>query len=216
MEGNTTHLDQRELWDISPRISSRLAVFPGDTAFERQVLLDLERGNNITLSTIRATVHLGAHADAPNHYHEAGSGIEGRDLRLYLGPAQVIEVEGRRGERLRPDDLGGVSIRAPRILFKTGTFPDPEQWNADFMALSADLVNWLADQGVRLVGIDTPSIDPAADAELESHGAVARRDMAILEGLVLERVPPGVYELIALPLPLEGLDASPVRAILVR
>lgn len=209
-------LDQRELWDITPVVSPRLAVFPGDQPFRREVLLDLNAGHNITLSSIRTTVHLGAHTDAPNHYHADGAAIHERDLRTYLGPAQVLEIPGRRGARIKRADLVGQKILAPRVLFKTGTFPDPESWNGDFMALSAEVIDDLAAAGVRLVGIDTPSIDPADDKILESHQSVARHDLAILEGIVLRDVPAGLYELIALPLPLEGVDASPVRAILVR
>lgn len=210
------HLDAREIWDITPVVSPRLAVFPGDTPFRREIALDLNAGHNITLSSIHSTVHLGAHTDAPNHYDVQGKAMESRDLRIYMGPAQVIEVRGRRGDRISMADLQGVEIQAARVLFKTMTFPNPESWNGDFMALSADVIEHLADKGVRLVGIDTPSIDPADDKILQSHAAVAKRDLAILEGIVLEKVSAGMYELIALPLPLEGADASPVRAILLR
>lgn len=209
-------LDAREIWDITPIVSPRLAVFPGDTPFRREIALDLNAGHNITLSAIHSTVHLGAHTDAPNHYDQSGKPIEARDLRIYMGAAQVIEIQGRRNDRIALTDLAGIEIQAPRVLFKTSTFPDPEKWNGDFMALSAEVIEHMAKKGVRLVGIDTPSIDPADDKVLQSHGAVAKHDLAILEGIVLEKVSPGLYELIALPLPLEGADASPVRAILLR
>lgn len=210
------NLDQMQILDISPVISPRLAVFPGDTPFQQEVLLDMKKGHNITLSTIKTTVHLGAHTDAPNHYSRDGVAIEKRPLSTYAGAAQVIEVPTRPGTRLRPADLGDAAIAAPRVLFKTRSFPDPERWNGDFMALSAELVDHLADRGVRLVGIDTPSIDPADDRILESHTAVARRDLAILEGIVLDHVEPGTYQLLALPLPIEGADATPVRAVLLK
>jgi arylformamidase len=101
------------------------------------------------------------------------------------------------------------------VLLRTGTFPDPDQWNEDFAALSPELVHALAAQGVRLVGIDTPSVDPMTSKALEAHNAVADHDMAVLEGVVLDAVPPGLYTLVALPLRIEGADASPVRAVLV-
>jgi arylformamidase len=101
------------------------------------------------------------------------------------------------------------------VLFKTGSFPDPNQWNGDFNALSPELIEHLADQGVVTVGIDTPSVDPADSKALESHQALFRRDVAVLEGLILNRVTPGVYTLVALPLALKDADASPVRAILL-
>lgn len=205
-----------ELWDITPMIHPGLAVFPGDTPFSRRVLMDFEHGQHLTLSSIETTVHLGAHTDAPNHYSSSGTGMEKRDPRIYLGAAQVIEVACRRGERIRVADLGGRAITAPRVLFKTLSFPDPSNWNGDFMSLSAELVEHLAAKGVKLVGIDTPSIDLEQDKILESHTAVAAHDMAILEGIVLDRVSEGSYQLIALPLPIQGADASPVRAVLVR
>jgi arylformamidase len=102
----------------------------------------------------------------------------------------------------------------PRVLFATGTFPDPENWNRDFAALSVELVDFLHDRGVITVGIDTPSVDLFESKDLPAHKAILRCDMSILEGFVLKDVPEGIYELIALPLRLVGFDASPVRAIL--
>jgi arylformamidase len=204
-----------EIYDLSPEISSDLAVFPGDQAFERQVAMDFRTGHNLVLSALRTTVHLGAHADAPNHYHPEGEGISSRDLKPYFGECQVVRVELERGARIRPEHVR-TAISARRVLLKTGSFPDPNRWNGDFNSLSPELVDWLADRGVVLVGIDTPSVDPEKDARLESHQAIFRRDLSILEGLVLDRVPEGTYTLMALPLRLKDLDASPVRAVLVR
>ena len=205
----------RGVHDISPLLSSRTAVFPGDTPLGVRRILSFATGGNLELSSIETTVHLGAHADAPIHYHRDGGGIESRDPLLYIGPAQVIGVSDARGRRIRPSDLRGAAITAPRVLLRTGSFPDPDRWNGDFAALSPELVDWLADRGVRLVGIDTPSIDPADDRALETHQAVYRRDLAVLEGLVLEGVADGRYTLLAQPLKIEGADASPVRALLI-
>jgi arylformamidase len=201
------------IYDITPLVSPRLAVWPGDTPASREVLCDLARGDNITLSTLRATVHLGAHADAPSHYAVNGATMEARDLSLYIGPCQVVRVKVNRGERIRPDQVP-TKITAPRVLFATGSFPDSEQFNKDFAAFSPELIDQLANQGVRLVGLDTPSVDLFESKDLPSHAACQRHDLAILEGVVLQDVPDGVYELIALPLKLEGFDASPVRAVL--
>lgn len=203
------------LYDISPVVSERTAVFPGDTPLRRRRLMSFGGGQALELSTLESTVHLGAHADAPCHYHPEGVGISERDPLLYVGVAQVIRVELPRGERILPHHFQGVSIQAPRVLLRTGSFPDPDRWNVDFNSLSPELVRWLASQGVRLVGIDTPSVDPAEDRVLHSHQAIHSCDMAILEGLVLEGVPEGIYTLIAPPLRLEGADASPVRALLL-
>ena len=142
--------------------------------------------------------------------------MEKRDLSYYLGPAQVITVACKKGQRITVKDLAAVSIQASRVLFKTQSFPDPYHWNSDFMSLSAELIEFLSGKGVRLVGIDTPSIDLAEDKVLQSHHAVAKYDMAILEGIVLDHVADGLYQLVALPLPMEGADASPVRAVLLK
>jgi arylformamidase len=209
--------DAPEIYDISPTLSERTAVFPQDVPFSREPTLDYASGNeNLLLSSMRATVHLGAHTDAPNHYDPKGVGIDERSLAYYLGPCQVISVRLPRGERIRTKDLGSTAIRASRILFNTASFPDPDRWNDDFNSLSVELVDRLASQQVVLVGIDTPSIDPADDKVLECHKAVARYDLAILEGVVLTDVPDGFYTLVALPLRLKGADASPVRAVLIK
>jgi arylformamidase len=125
-----------------------------------------------------------------------------------------MQVEVARGERITPEHIAGRAVGARRVLFRTGTFPDPRRWNDDFASLSPSLVDSLRERGVILIGIDTPSVDPFDSKALEAHHAFARNDMAILEGLVLDAVPEGEYELIAPPLRLRGGDASPVRAVL--
>jgi arylformamidase len=201
------------IYDISPAITPRLQVWPGDTPPTREVLCDLRRGDTVTLSTLHATVHLGAHADAPSHYGVAAPAISERRLEVYLGPCQVLHVAVGRGQRITPALLRWP-VRAERLLLATGTYPDPEHFNSDFAALASELVNLLAQQGVKLVGIDTPSVDLFDSKDLPAHHACLRHDVAILEGLVLGDVPEGVYELIALPLKLVDFDASPVRAVL--
>ena len=203
-----------EIIDITPTINSRIAVFPGDTPFSEEFLMSTDSGEHLTLSKITTTVHLGAHTDAPNHYAAKSEGIATRSLHFYLGKAQVIPVSLPRGSRIKIADIKNIEIKAPRVLFKTQSFPDPYNWNQDFNSLSAELVHYLHHNKVILVGIDTPSIDPATDKTLESHLAVHKNDMAILEGVVLDHVKEGLYELIALPLKIEGADATPVRAIL--
>jgi arylformamidase len=199
------------IYDITPPITLRLSVWPGDTPPTREVLCDIARGDNITLSTLRATVHLGAHADAPSHYGKDAPAIEGRSLEYYLGPCQVVWVDAKRGTRVTLPDL---DVGAERVLLATGTFPDAENFNTDFAAYDPAFIDLLNERGVRLIGIDTPSIDLFDSKDLPSHHAVLRHDMAVLEGLALRDVPAGIYELIALPLKLVGFDASPVRAIL--
>jgi arylformamidase len=201
------------IYDISPPISERLAVWPGDTPPRRELLCDLHRGDNITLSTLHATVHLGAHADAPSHYGSDADSIDQRQMEIYVGPCQVMHIAAPRRCRITPA-MVTREITAQRVLIATGTYPDPTRFNEDFAFLSPELVEHLHRVGVRLVGIDTPSVDLFESKDLPVHQAFLRFDMAILEGLVLGEVPEGNYELIALPLNLVGFDASPVRAIL--
>lgn len=201
------------LIDITPKITSSSMVWPGDTLPSREVLLDLARGDAVTLSTIRSTVHLGAHADAPNHYHVDGRAIDEQPLELYIGECDVMAVEGVRGSRLSIDDLPRTPT-TERLLLRTGTFDGFEAWNNDFCGLEPSLVDHLAQCGVRLVGVDTPSVDLMDDKDIHAHQRFFANDMAILEGLSLHDVPSGIYELIALPLRLVGFDASPIRAIL--
>ncbi len=207
--------ENKKIIDITPMINSKMAVFPGDTPFQEEFLMDFKAGHHLTLSTIKTTVHLGAHTDAPSHYHPMGQPIDRRKLHYYLGKVQVIDVKKLNNQRIMPNDFAD-EIKAPRILFKTGSFPDPYQWNDDFVSLSKELIDFLHSHKVILVGIDTPSVDLADDKNLESHHAIYEYDMAILEGVVLDQVSPGLYDLIALPLNIEGADATPVRAILLQ
>jgi arylformamidase len=204
------------LIDISPLIDATIDVWPGDTPFVRTINADMNAGANFTLSDIRTSLHVGAHADAPSHYLANGEDIAERRLDPYLGLCVVLHVAVARGERIMPDHLADKieALSAPRVLFRTGTFPDHHRWNNDFASLSPELVDDLYHHGVCLIGIDTPSVDPFDSKALEAHHAFAKNDMAMLEGLVLAGVEEGEYELIALPLRIKGADASPVRAVL--
>lgn len=201
------------LIDISPPITSDTKVWPGDNPPERDVLLDLANDDNLTLSTLRTSVHMGAHVDAPSHYDLHGRTIDEQPLDLYVGPCEVMHIRNAQGRRIGIEDLPARPAES-RLLLRTDTFPDPEIWNEDFAALEPDLVDHLHDCGVRLVGIDTPSVDLFQDRDLLAHDRFRAMNMAILEGIRLQNVDSGRYELIALPLKLAGFDASPVRAIL--
>ena len=200
--------------DISPRLSSDIDVWPGDVPYRPKKSMRIDDGAHMDLGSLETTYHVGAHLDAPNHFHQGGADAAGIPLDACFGPCQVIGVDVGRGERITPAHLA-EPVSAPRVLFKTGTFPDPQTWNNDFAALSRPLIDHLAACGVRLVGIDTPSIDLFHDKALEAHHAVAEFGLVNLEGIVLDHVEPGTYTLCALPLPLVGADASPVRAVLM-
>jgi arylformamidase len=200
--------------DISPRISPRINVWPGDVPYRSEKLSRLRDGGGIDLGSLHTTYHVGAHTDAPQHYHLKGRDAASLPLEPYHGPCQVVEVRATRGERFGLEDLAEQPA-APRVLFKTGTFPDPEKWNDDFAAPEPELIDRLGSRGVVLVGFDTPSTDLFQSKGLPSHQMLFKHGMMNLEGLVLSHVKPGHYTLMALPLPLEDADASPVRAVLL-
>ena len=204
----------REFFDISPLITEDLAVWPGDVPYVRKVSLDTIKGDHLSLSSISSTLHLGAHADAPRHYHKEGKTIESCDPQIYVGSCQVIKLNLDRNEAIRIDHLRSREIRAKRLLFCTDSYPNPQSFNEDFCFLSPELISYLAERKVILVGIDTPSVDPCRSKKLEVQHSIYHHDMAVLEGLVLTQVPEGLYFLTALPLPISDGDASPVRAVL--
>ena len=209
-----THLaGERRLWDISPPLHAATPPFPGDTAYSQQWAANIGPGCPVNVSAITLSPHLGAHADAPLHYADGGEAIGVVDLRAYLGPCRVIHAIGA-GALVRPEHLAHAAQGLPpRVLVRT-THQAPTRWTDDFSAFAPDSIDWLAERGVRLVGIDSQSVDPAASKDLPSHHRLLALDLRVLENLVLDDVPAGDYELIALPLKLTTADASPVRAVL--
>lgn len=202
------------LIDITPPIKPGVTkVWPGDNPPTREVLCRISEGASVDLSTLRATVHLGAHADAPCHYGADQPGIDQQPIELYWGRCEVMRVRGRRGRRISIDDLPRTPTE-PRVLLATGTFDGFEVFNEDFSGLEPSLVDHFHEHGVRLVGLDTPSVDLLDDKEILAHNRFLAHGMSIIEGLALAEVPEGRYELVALPLRLVGFDGSPVRAVL--
>ncbi|WP_298470266.1 arylformamidase [uncultured Erythrobacter sp.] len=202
----------RRIWDISQKLHPDVPVWPGDTAFEQARTWQMEEGSPVNVSALTMSTHTGAHADAPLHYSQTAPDIASVDLEPYLGECLVVDARGV-GPAIEVADLPHLRS-ADRVLFRTfETFPR-DAWDADTTAIAPETIEWLAVQGVKLVGLDGPSIDPQSSKTMDAHKAVLKHDMRVLEGLVLDQVPEGRYELIALPLPIVGGDASPVRAIL--
>lgn len=200
------------IWDISPLLHPGLPVWPGDTPYQSQTTWEIADGCPVKVSKITLSTHTGAHCDAPSHYSVQGKPIDQASLETYIGPCRVVHVLGTRivlAEQLQPF----LQHTPPRVLLRT-YHTSPSSWDSAFPSVSAEAISLLARCGVRLIGIDSPSLDPQESKTMDAHHAVAAHDMAILEGIVLDDVAPGDYELIALPLKLSGLDASPVRAIL--
>ncbi|WP_336987459.1 arylformamidase [Altererythrobacter aquiaggeris] len=203
---------KQRIWDISQRLHPGVPVWPGDTPFGGEQTWKMADGSPVNVSRLTLSTHTGAHADAPLHYSQDGADIASVDLTPYLGKCLVVDARKAVG-LIQESDLPNL-LGITRILLRTYERFPHTQWEEDFTAISPEAIRWLAMHGVTLIGIDTPSIDPQNSKSMDAHNAVLRADIRVLEGLVLDDVEAGIYELIALPLPIEGGDASPVRAVL--
>ncbi|UTW59214.1 arylformamidase [Kordiimonas sp. SCSIO 12603] len=203
-------------YDISQTLSAETPMWPGDTPFGIEATWEIEDGCPVLVSKLTLSTHSGAHADAPSHYDKVGKDIADVPLETYMGDCVLVYALDGTGDitleelKQQLDKAGTLE----RVLIRTfETFPH-HRWPEGFRAVGAELIQYLAEQGCRLIGVDTPSLDPETSKDLHAHMAVKENGMAILEGLVLDDVPEGEYELIALPLKIKGADASPVRAVL--
>jgi arylformamidase len=205
----------RRLWDISPPVHADAPVFPGDTRYAQQWVATLGPGCPVNVSAITLSPHVGAHADAPLHYDAEGQSIGAVALEPYLGPCRVIHAIGC-GALVQWHHLAHAvdATLPPRVLVRTYERMPVDRFDDALAGYAPEVIERLADRGVLLVGIDTASIDPAKSKTLDAHQVIRRRGLRVLENLVLDDVPEGDYELIALPLKLTTADASPVRAVL--
>ncbi|MBM3457908.1 MAG: arylformamidase [Armatimonadetes bacterium] len=202
-----------EFYDITRPIQPSLAVWPGDTPYRLDWTLRRENGHPVNVANCTTTVHLGSHADAPLHFRDAGEPVGELDLAPFLGPVLLLEVTGKWlvGQAdLEPRIPAGTE----RLLLRTGTWPDASRFPERIATLEPEAAAWLGSRGLRLLGVDAPSVDLLESETLPVHHALDRAGVRILEGLALDGVPEGDYELLALPLRLLEADASPVRAVL--
>jgi arylformamidase len=208
-------MKRQRIWDISPPVAEGAPVFPGDTPYVLQWAARIGPGCPVNVSTITFSPHTGAHADAPLHYGDEGAAIGAVALEPYLGRCRVIHAVGR-GPLVTLQHLAHALDRTlpPRVLVRTYQHMPVDRFDDDLPAYAPETIEALADRGVSLVGIDSASIDPASSKVLASHQVIRRRGLRVLENLLLDDVPEGDYELIALPLKLTTACASPVRAIL--
>ena len=207
------------LFDITRPITPSLAVWPGDTPYSTEYLLRMDAGESVNLSTITFSGHCGTHTDAHFHYHPAGTRLAQMPLDAYIGPATVIDLRAALpdGGAILPAHLAGVDLsRIERLLVKSkASFVPDDVWDENFVYLAPETAQLLVDAGLRLFGTDAPSVDPQESKTLTSHKTLHTGNIAILEILQLRDVPPGEYELIALPLKTDN-DGAPVRAVLRR
>ena len=204
----------KRIWDISPPVAPGAPVFPGDTPYQQQWAARIGPGCPVNVSSLTLSPHVGAHADAPLHYDPEGASIGALDLLPYLGPCRVVHAIDRGPLVLWQHLVHALLELPPRVLVRTYRQAPVDRWDPALPAFAPDTIAQLAARGVTLVGIDTASIDPADSKALPSHQVIRQRGLRVLENLVLDDVPEGDYELIALPLKLMTADASPVRAIL--
>jgi arylformamidase len=206
-----------EPWiDVSVPIRGGMLHWPGNPEVAVTQTEDLRRGDIATVSAVSLGVHTGTHVDAPNHFILDGTGVDSIPLDRFIGPARVLDL-GDVG-RIYPRDLERLGIQAgDRLLFKTrnSLYWTEKGFRPDYTSLSLEAAEWLVERGVQTVGIDYLSIAPM-DAAPETHQPLLAAGIGIIEGLDLSRVDSGFYDLICLPLRLEGLDGAPARVVLRR
>ena len=202
----------RRIWDISQTLRPDLPVWPGDTRFGFERTWRMDEGSPVNVGRMTMSTHSGTHADAPLHYAQGALDAASMEIDPYIGTCLVVDARSVNGA-IDIADLPHIDS-ADRVLFRTwDSFPHDE-WRSDWLPIAAETVEWLALQGIKLIGTDAPSVDPQESKTMDAHHAVLKHDMRILEGLVLDDVDEGRYELVALPLKVGGGDAGLCRAIL--
>jgi arylformamidase len=199
--------------DISQVLNDRIPVWPGDTPFQYKVSWGMEESGSVNVGQVTMSTHTGTHIDAPFHFESDGKRVIDLDFNLYIGTARVIHVKNPASIGLR--ELEGIDLQGvKRLLIRTDAWQDKTVFPESIPPVEPELAAYLAGQGVQLLGLDLPSVDPLESKELNAHHELNNQGIHILEGLVLDKIGPGDYDLAALPLPLEQGDGSPVRALI--
>jgi arylformamidase len=199
--------------DISQVLNDKIPVWPGDTPYQYKVSWGMEESGSVNVGQVTMSTHTGTHIDAPYHFDNDGKKVIELDFNLYIGPALVVQLQQPTSIGLK--ELQDVPLQGvKRLLIKSGAWQDKTIFPKSIPHIEPELAAYLAEQGVQLLGLDLPSVDPLDSKELSAHHELNRHGIHILEGLVLDKIEPGEYELAALPLPLEQADGSPVRAVI--
>lgn len=204
----------RELYDISMDLNAATPEWPGDTAFGYRLSVTQEQSGSVNIGELKTSTHIGTHVDAPYHYDAQGLKIDELPLDVYLSTAQVVDVQGK--SVVSKKDLPAPEAGVSTILLKTASWSDRKKFPPHWPLFETELAEWLVEHGIRLLGVDVPSVDPETSKELPMHQAMNKHGRFILEGIVLDDVPAGVYQLAALPLKITGAEGSPVRAVLYK
>jgi arylformamidase len=206
-----------KLIDVTVLLDENLPVYPGNTPFSLEPIKRIARGDSSNLSTLHLSAHCGTHVDAPSHFFDGRVGADALPLELLIGPARVIEVEGR-------GSVGRVELAAndwqedQRILIKTSNsrlWGSPH-FRSDYVALTEDGAHFLVERGVKVVGVDYLSVEQFKKPGAPVHRALLGSGIVVIEGLNLRDVEPGRYEMFCLPLPAVGADGAPARVVLRR
>jgi arylformamidase len=212
-----------KIWDISRALTTDLAPWPGDTPFGLEFIRKISDGEVVNLGSISMSVHNGTHADAMFHFDDAGATMERAPLDVYFGPAAVVDLSrkfsGENRKQIEIEDLRSeeAAIRAAtRLLIKTGIWLDSTIFPSWIPVIAPNVAEWLGRNGVKLLGLDVPSVDSIDAKVLVNHHALGRAGIWIIESLELGGVSPGVYDFAAFPLKISGSDGAPVRAVLWR
>ena len=213
-----------KIWDISRMLSNEFAEWPGDEPFRYRLTGEIVNGGSVNLGAITMSVHNGTHADARFHFDTNGASIEKAPLDVYLGRATVVDLaqtfsQSREKHLITREDLkphAEAIAATSRLLVKTGRWADSTTFPNRIPVIAADVPAWLQKNGVKLLGLDLPSMDEIDSKSLQNHHALARAGIAIVESLDLSDVAAGVYNFAALPLKIAGADGAPMRAVLWR
>jgi arylformamidase len=213
-----------KLWDISRMLSNEFAEWPGDEPFRYRLTGEIANGGSVNLGAITMSVHNGTHADARFHFDTNGASIEKAPLDVYLGRATVVDLaqtfsQSREKHLITREDLkphAEAIAATSRLLVKTGRWADSTTFPNRIPVIAADVPAWLQKNGVKLLGLDLPSMDEIDSKSLQNHHALARAGIAIVESLDLSDVAGGIYNFAALPLKIAGADGAPLRAVLWR
>lgn len=201
-----------EIFDISMALNAQTPEWPGDVPFNYRLSVTQEQSGSVNIGELSTSTHMGTHIDAPFHYDENGLKVEDLPLDIYLTTAQVIDVSGT--DKITVEHMPEIAEGVEAVLLHTATWQDRSKFPSAWPEIDTAIAEWMADNGIRLLGVDVPSVDPQTSKDLPMHHAMNRAERFILEGIVLDGVPEGVYQLAALPLKITGADGSPVRAVL--
>ncbi|UOQ95187.1 arylformamidase [Halobacillus shinanisalinarum] len=202
-----------KLIDISMTLNESTPPWPGDEPFRYHLTASMEDTGSVNIGSHKGSNHIGTHVDAPFHYDNDGLKMADLDVHRFYGDALVVNMEGKdvvTKKDLQAFEFEGVS----KVLFRSTSWDDRTRFPKKYTVIHEDVGPYLQEQGIDLIGVDTPSVDSETSKTLPAHHSLYNNDILILENIVLDHVAPGTYELMAFPLKMEQADGSPVRAVL--